>query len=172
MIEHHKASHDNLSDGSFFQVLETALKKSVVNYRHTYPANTFNIVEAHSTIVREHIRTLLVESVLELKCLKFSHLTNCEMTMVDPTTGAVILESVVCLRSPACSVSDGSIDQLPEHIGLGIQIQQNRLEDYMDNGSGWSLGRVLSTDLEVSKSQPLLVGSGALDLSSIPNPRS
>ncbi len=68
----------------------------------------------------------------------------------------------VCLRAPSATVTQATnLHHMIQNSGLHIQ---NRIDDWVENGSGWRLNAILCVDVEIGNCSPL---NGSCNLISI-----
>lgn len=68
----------------------------------------------------------------------------------------------VCLRAPSSIVTPST--NVIQFVRNAVQHVQNRIDDFVENGSGWRLNQILCVDVEIGNCAPL---NGACDLVSI-----
>jgi len=59
----------------------------------------------------------------------------------------------VCLRAPTASITHSS--NIRQILSSSKQYMQNRIDDFIENGSGWRLNQILCADMEIGNCAPL-----------------
>jgi DNA polymerase type B, organellar and viral len=157
-LKKHRKTHPPNSD---FVIIASAFKKTCVVYRKTYHKRMKTLAEAFFND-KEDIHTVLQHEVNRKKSVKASLIFHAEF-LRDPSGTGVNFESyVVHLRSPTIHLYN--VQLIHSFLQNAQDAAQNRIDDFIEHGSGWTLDEILCTDIEIGGCAPL---NGSCNLLSI-----
>lgn len=157
-LKKHRASHEP-SNG--FAIRTTAFNKKCVIYRKTYNEKMETLEKSFKNDRLEMYDVINFE-LNQKRSIKAAIIFHAEF--LRPLDGDLnnVTPYVVCLR---CSTQQLTYkQQIPKFLTNAKKLAQNRIDDFVENGSGWVLDEVYATDIELGSCTPL---NGSCDFLSI-----
>ena len=152
-----------------FEVFASAHKKKCVIFRKSYESI---MADLNSSFLndKEDIYKLLRYELANRNSMKTSIVFYAEFTKFNGTNEngeeADRTRYQVCIRSQSCLLTnEGDILNL---MDSSLQSAQNRIDDFIENGSGWRLDEIVCTNIEIGNCRPL---NGSCNLLSITYPK-
>lgn len=154
--EHHQNFHE---PSKYFEVRESALKRTVISYRYMYGNDTFlTPLEAQTDFIKNEIKKVLYFETGEKGIVKFSLIFIAELTMKDNSNN-VIAKSIIPFRSKAYSAVPANKKQIKKNILNSMQEHLEKIDSFINNGSNWVFNRPIAIDIEVGRGNPIFTGA-------------
>jgi hypothetical protein len=157
--QHHRTHQLTNSE---FVILSKAFNKKCIIYRKTYSDKMNTLEEAFNQDVAEMTKVLEYEIAMK-NSLKASIIFHAEFLKPLDATGAENSDTyVICLRTTThhlCNKQE--VDIFLQDARRNAQL---RIDDFVEQGSGWVLNEILATDIEIGGCSPL---NGSCNLISI-----
>jgi hypothetical protein len=138
-----------------FTTHQSALRKKCVIYRKTFNPMHPTLASCFNTNKKE-MQDLLLFEVASRKSVKISIVYHAEFekALVDNNDNDNDRDRVeICLRAPSrFVVNDGDVYRFMNNSQLIIQ---DRIDDFLENGSGWVLNGIRGLDIEFGNCGPL-----------------
>jgi DNA polymerase type B, organellar and viral len=144
-----------------FTIVASAFRKTCVLYRKTYEERMETLAQAFLND-KEDISKVLEHEVNRKKSIKASLIFHAEFLRDPDGTGKNVESYVVHLRSRTIQIY--SIEIISSFMHNAQITAQNRIDDFLEHGSGWVLDEILCTDIEIGGCPPL---NGSCNLLSI-----
>jgi hypothetical protein len=128
-----------------FQLRNSAFRKSCVTYRKVYDKKILSYEEA-AALDRPDIRTLLRYELAKRKQIKVCLISTIEFVKASVIEDEPELTYEIAMR--ACSHYVRHEMDIEQFINRSESDINNRIDDFINNGSGWTFDEVLFTDLE------------------------
>ena len=162
-LHKHRRAHAPITQ---FVPIASALKQNCVIFRKTYASGVDNL-ELPFTTDKADIHKLLRWQLEMKKSLKVSLVYHIEFMKDDGASENEPTVYELCIRKPADTITHEH--EINKIIVACQDYCRQRVDDFIENGSGWVLNEVLATDIELGTCRAL---NGACDLLSLTNLRS
>jgi len=150
-LKQHKLEHTPTN--SEFTILQSAFKKKCIIYRKTYPEKMETLDKSFYKD-KDEMLTLLKYEVATKKSVKASIIFHAEFIKAVDLAGCINPTSYdICLRtttSHLCNIEEINIFLLDARNNA-----QQRIDDFVENGSGWTLDQIIATDVEIGSCRAL-----------------
>ena len=156
-LKTHRLGH---APSNGFVLFNSALNRSAIIYRKTYGDVTVQTIEEAYSRDKKELRQLLLFELTNKKIIKASVIYKLEFTKEDENGDDNTYE--ICIRRPMEILFN--THQIGKFLFLAKSHADGRVDDFIENGSGWRLNEVLCTDLEINVCKSL---SGSCSLLSI-----
>ena len=143
----HRKEHKPITN---FQLLNTGLKRTCRVFRKTYGDEKIETVERAFFLNTKEIKKLLKYELSVKNMIKVAIITHIEFIKEEDDE---IINNEVCIRMDASVLFN--INRIPKFINNSKKYCDTRVDDFVNNGSGWRLNEILCTDVEINQCNSL-----------------
>jgi hypothetical protein len=150
-----------------FIILASAFRNKCVIYRKTYEETMQTLEQSFSQDVSE-MTSILTYEIGVKKSLKASIIFHAEFMKPLDAAGNENLDTyVICLRTTTNHLCNA--DEISIFLQDSRQRAQQRIDDFVEGGSGWILSEIIATDIEIGGCTPLNGGCQMTSIKSLKN---
>ena len=162
--------HDNYHKPSdFFEVKETAFRKSVICYRYLYNKTDFiTLAEAQNSFIKNEIKKVIYHESAKQNIIKYCIILLADMNMFD-SKNELISRATIPFRSKTYTSAPIEKSRIKKNIENAMLEHSEKVESFLHNGSNWVFNRPIAMDLEICGMNSLLMGSNKFCSSNIKN---
>jgi hypothetical protein len=152
---HYKSYH---KPSKYFEVKESAFKRSVLVYRLIYDQDKVTSVdEALNYFIQNEIEKVIHNEVCIKNVIKITTIFVAQFTMLGASTEAVVAATIP-FRATAFNASAADRHAIKKNIIKSLVEQENKVDTFINNGSNWVFEKPVAMDLEIGTVQAMLVG--------------
>ena len=165
--------HDNYHKPSeYFEIKESAFKKSVICYRYLYNKTEFiTLSESQNSFIKNEIKKVIYHEAAKQNIIKYSIILIADMNMFD-NNHQLISKATIPFRSKTYTSAPLEKNRIRKSIEHALLEHAEKVESFIQNGSNWVFNRPIAIDLEICGLNSLLMGSNKFcssDLKLLPN---
>jgi uncharacterized C2H2 Zn-finger protein len=157
-LKEHRNAHEPTTG---FVLTESAFSKTCVVYRKKYQQTMKTLAQSFANDISD-IQTLLEHELVKKKTIKASIVFHAEFLKPLDNDLSNLQPYLVCLRTSAKQLI--SKTDISHFAQVARETAQLRIDDFLDNGSGWTLDEIICTDVQIGACPPL---NGSCSLLSI-----
>ena len=146
-----------------FVLIESAFKKTIVNFRYIFPDNAeLNFHQSQISIKNLISNTILIEAAKKTIC-KVALVFVAQMSMMD-LSGEKIQTGNIPFRAPAFNATASNKGNITKNIIRSFNHQAEALDNFINCGSNWHFDRALTFNIEISALRPIVSGGDGENL--------
>jgi hypothetical protein len=149
-----------------FKQLISAFKRACIIFRKVYEEKILSFEEA-SELDYNDIISLLNYEQLQKKEIKVSLITTVEFVKMSAVEDEVERTYDIRFRTPTITIRNQN--DILDFVRTSKKFIQNRIDDFLNNGSGWVLDEVLYSDLELGSCKPIKGGCNSIAIKFVKN---
>jgi len=148
-LKEHRALHEPTTG---FYLLNSAFRKSCLLYRKIYSTKMKTLEQSFANDKKDMI-TLLQHEVTKKNSLKATIIYHAEFlkSLDDMELGETTYP--VCIRTKATQLNN--TDEILKFVRNSRLDAQERIDDFIEHGSGWVLDEIVCTDIQIGVCSPL-----------------
>ena len=156
--DHFKSYH---KPSKYFNVKESAFRNSVVVYRMFYSQDRRTSPnEALDYFVQNEIGKVIRNEICYKIFVKVTAIFIANFVMLGPTR-ELFSKATIPFRSKTFIASAGDKQGFKKKIRKAMVEQENKVDEFINNGSNWVFESALAMDLEIGVVKPVLAGDSS-----------